>query len=581
MAPDSRMQKRPRAVEELLTTDADMGTETIDLEALVADGKSQPPKHTYATKTAGLKPNDVKIHRKTYDNETEKMKVQPPTPEIPFTQITFDDEFHKLLRGPWEDTILIKVVGKPWFYPTLLAKLEIMWSLHGHFFELTDLGNNCYCLRGLTEDKRIMILTGGPWQLAGSFLSIRKWIPNFRSDKDKIESTVTWVRILNLPIELFRESVIHKFASCIGDPIKIDGNTFEAKKGRFARFCVEIETNKPLQLGLHICGKVYQVVYENLPSLCYGCGRVGHTLGECASNNPIIEPTVQSDVSTQSPQETCVEVPQDCDSSWLVEKAKKKEFGEWMIVERRKKKPGNDRNPKPNSGGKHRRNSANGPGVAEPRGPNFVTGPSSKDKSASDKPGSSKPKGPSGTTQGKRTLPKTLNQKGKGLAHSTSQVRILPRASNGISIKEPSTSLIECTNSFSLLPTDNQATETVPSISNGGADGDRSRGSGNKFPQRQHGGELDPKSGNQNSNSSIPRILKNPSHNEGGKSGECNDDSINSLGDRHILAHPIIGGQSKDGMAEVCLERLGAGETEHVSMGSSSPDSCDMEGVGY
>lgn len=97
-----------------------------------------------------------------------------------------------------------------------------------------------------------MILTEGPWQLAGSFLSIHKWIPNFCSDKDQIASTITWARILNSPIELFRESVIHKLASCIGDPIKIDGNTFTVKKGRFARFCVEVETNKPLELGIHM-----------------------------------------------------------------------------------------------------------------------------------------------------------------------------------------------------------------------------------------------------------------------------------------------------------------------------------------
>lgn len=108
----------------------------------------------------------------------------------------------------WKNTILIKVVGKFWFYHTLLSKLEAMWSLQGHFFELTDLEYNCYCLRGLSEEKKLMILTEGPWQLAGSFLSIRTWVPNFQADQDKIETRITWVRILNLPIELFRESMI-------------------------------------------------------------------------------------------------------------------------------------------------------------------------------------------------------------------------------------------------------------------------------------------------------------------------------------------------------------------------------------
>lgn len=79
-----------------------------------------------------------------------------------------------------------------------------------------------------------MILTECPWQLAGSFLSIRKWIPNFRADIDKVETTITWVRNLNLPIELFKEFVIQSLVACIGDPLKINGNTFTTKKGRFA-----------------------------------------------------------------------------------------------------------------------------------------------------------------------------------------------------------------------------------------------------------------------------------------------------------------------------------------------------------
>lgn len=213
------------------------------------------------------------------------IKVSMPTPEIPFKQIEFDTELQNLMEQPWKNTIVIKILGKPWYYPTLLTKLESIWSLRGKFFELMDLGHNCYCIKGLTEEQRSMILTEGPWQLAGSFLSVRKWTPNFRADIDRVEKTITWARILNVPVEMFRESVIQELAACIGDPIKIDGSTFTAKKGRFARFCVEVETHKPLELGLCIRGKIYQVVYENLPQLCYSCGRVNHTESDCAKWN--------------------------------------------------------------------------------------------------------------------------------------------------------------------------------------------------------------------------------------------------------------------------------------------------------
>lgn len=130
-------------------------------------------------------------------------------------------------------------MGKPWYYPNLEIKLNALWKL-SEGSELVDLGFGCYCLKGIMHMQRELILTQGPWQIAGNFLLIRKWTPNFTADNDKIEHAITWVRVLNLTAELFRESVIQTIASCIGDPIKIDGNPFTATRGKFARFCVQV-----------------------------------------------------------------------------------------------------------------------------------------------------------------------------------------------------------------------------------------------------------------------------------------------------------------------------------------------------
>lgn len=129
---------------------------------------------TYANAAMKIsKPRDVRVEKKKNLEERGKIKILPPTADIPFTQVTFDEDLHNLMKNPWENTILIKVLGKPWYYPTLVSKLESLWSLQGHFFELVDLGHSCYCLKGLIEEKRTMILTEGPWQLAGNFLTIR------------------------------------------------------------------------------------------------------------------------------------------------------------------------------------------------------------------------------------------------------------------------------------------------------------------------------------------------------------------------------------------------------------------------
>lgn len=46
----------------------------------------------------------------------QKYKFFDPTPEIPFKQVTIVDDLHDLMVNQWKNTILIKVLGKPWYY---------------------------------------------------------------------------------------------------------------------------------------------------------------------------------------------------------------------------------------------------------------------------------------------------------------------------------------------------------------------------------------------------------------------------------------------------------------------------------
>lgn len=76
---------------------------------------------------------------------------------------------------------------------------------------------------------------------------------------------------------------MYSIALSIGNPIKLDRNTYWAARGRFARFCVELELLKPLQSIVDIEGKLYNIEYENFSTICYMCGKVGHRKEECNS----------------------------------------------------------------------------------------------------------------------------------------------------------------------------------------------------------------------------------------------------------------------------------------------------------
>lgn len=57
-------------------------------------------------------------------------------------------------------------------------------------------------------------------------------------------------------------------------------------KGEFCRIRVNLNIQKQLRRGIFVslCGKRKSWLpfkYENLPTFCFGCGRIGHGVKEC------------------------------------------------------------------------------------------------------------------------------------------------------------------------------------------------------------------------------------------------------------------------------------------------------------
>lgn len=67
----------------------------------------------------------------------------------------------------------------------------------------------------------------------------------------------------------------------IGKVIRIDYNPESATRGKFARIAVDLFLDKPLCSQLLLDGKVQNVEYENLPRICFECGKYGHLSAGC------------------------------------------------------------------------------------------------------------------------------------------------------------------------------------------------------------------------------------------------------------------------------------------------------------
>ncbi|KAK8498254.1 hypothetical protein V6N12_000523 [Hibiscus sabdariffa] len=130
---------------------------------------------------------------------------------------------------------------------------------------------------------------------------------------------VSWVRLPGLPITCFKKSMIEAIGSRIGSVVKMDFQTDNGHRGRFARLAVNINLNRPLISKISINGRIQIVEYESLPVVCFHCGVYGHTKDICPKNNSHVPPPETTTKTTQpmSPLEP---------------------FSPWMIVEKRNRR---------------------------------------------------------------------------------------------------------------------------------------------------------------------------------------------------------------------------------------------------
>ncbi|KAK5824616.1 hypothetical protein PVK06_019397 [Gossypium arboreum] len=146
--------------------------------------------------------------------------------------------------------------------------------------------------------------------------------------------------------ELLEGDIIEAIRGLIGKVVKLDVQTDNQIRGRFAGLTVYINLDRLLISQVFVDEVTQRVEYEALPTVCFVCGKYGHVKEMCTlvvSNQNTIG---LANTTNKSSNELTVVMRSllarnlDRENSTLGSRGKGSDFGPWMLVERKSSKRG-------------------------------------------------------------------------------------------------------------------------------------------------------------------------------------------------------------------------------------------------
>ncbi|GJS52384.1 zinc knuckle CX2CX4HX4C containing protein [Tanacetum coccineum] len=149
---------------------------------------------------------------------------------------------------------------------------------------------------GIWHDLQEAVLEGGPWFIRKSSIILKKWSMDTRLLKDELTRIPIWVKLHDVPIQVFEEDGISLIATFIGKPVMLDSYTSSMcieswGRSSFARCLIEVNSEVDLVdvvtigiLSLSEDGftkETIRVEYEWRPPRCDICKIFGHVHDYC------------------------------------------------------------------------------------------------------------------------------------------------------------------------------------------------------------------------------------------------------------------------------------------------------------
>ncbi|KAH1128922.1 hypothetical protein J1N35_000300 [Gossypium stocksii] len=254
------------------------------------------------------------------ENDFELLKGDVNTTLIDgVSTITFSDRIKEILFREMELTVVVKLLGRNIGYNALYNRIMFLWKPNVEDYN-----------RDLTQD---------PWVVYGQYLTVQPWTRHFSPSQPYPSVVLAWIHLPNLSGYLYKQKIIEAIGGLIGKVVKLDVQTDNQTRGRFACLDVYINLENSLIFQMIVDGAVQRVEYEALSMVCFAYGKYDHVKETCLSvaveqnlTGPCGKPVAEMATLNEGRS----------DDKPIVSKNGEKEpsFGLWMLVERKTSRRG-------------------------------------------------------------------------------------------------------------------------------------------------------------------------------------------------------------------------------------------------
>lgn len=178
----------------------------------------------------------------------------------------------------WEDSLLCQFVGKAPGYSLIASTANTLWGRKGRV-EVMSMGNEAFLLKFPDLATKDWVLNSGPWYIGQRPIFLRRYEKGIVIEKLSTVKYPLWMKIWDIPLDLFSVEGIGYIASAVGRPLCFDKATAE-RRIDYAKVCVEVTGGDTLPEVVEVQveeGYSFKVTIEYpwKPLKCPGCKEFG------------------------------------------------------------------------------------------------------------------------------------------------------------------------------------------------------------------------------------------------------------------------------------------------------------------